>query len=298
MNDSPSLKNTILLVKILLPDFKEILDDIVKGHGYFNLPPHITSFLTADGLPPWSSFYDDPLKLKSITAHAMLGPDKAKSISAHLESCSELEKQRIRESYKQAAIDDKFEDFLFDDLNNITEEDINEARNNPEGIDEETRNRILKRVYLLCYSFITQIHYYLAVMTFGKSICDLVKEAIAGDDDSFCKAVQIDRTVLFGIPYFQKRLIQAQLGSEPDFLNKLANGVKGRSLGQKLSYKELMFVFAILDDEGFLDMPLEQLMEVCQELGVYGREYGIEDVESLRKRRKYYRDQTGRQIAF
>lgn len=297
MNDS-SLKNTILLIKILLPEFRDILDDIVKGHGYFNLPPRITSILTADNLPSWASFYDDPLKVKSLAAHAMLGPDKVKNVSSYLETCSEQEKQGIRESYKKTAVDDQFDVFFSDDLKDITDDDFRKAMLNTSTMDEGTRTKILKRIYLLCYAFITQIHYYLAVMTFGKSICDLVKEAIAGDDDSFCKAVQIDRTVLFGIPYFQKRLIRAQLGSEPDFLNKLANAVKGRSLGQKLNYKELMFVFAILDDEGFLDMPLEQLMEVCQELGVYGREYGIEDVESLRKRRKYYRDQTGRQIAF
>ena len=53
---------------------------------------------------------------------------------------------------------------------------------------------------------------------------------------------------------------------------------------------------AVLDDEGFLDMPLDGLMDVCQEIGVYGREFGIEDTESLRKRRKYYREQSGRQI--
>ena len=57
-----------------------------------------------------------------------------------------------------------------------------------------------------------------------------------------------------------------------------------------------MFVFALLDDEGFLEMPLNDLMAVCEDIGVYGREFGVEDTESLRKRRKYYREQTGRQI--
>ncbi|MCP5345364.1 MAG: hypothetical protein R3F41_04900 [Gammaproteobacteria bacterium] len=136
----------------------------------------------------------------------------------------------------------------------------------------------------------------MSLVTFGRHICDLVADAENGDDEAFCKAVQIDKTILFGIPYFHKRLIRAQLGSEPEFLHKLALALESPSLGRRISYPQLMFVFAILDDEGLLDMPLDELLTFCEELGVYGREYGVEDTESLRKRRKYYRDRTGRRI--
>ncbi|MGV3590887.1 MAG: hypothetical protein ACO1PZ_04305 [Gammaproteobacteria bacterium] len=139
---------------------------------------------------------------------------------------------------------------------------------------------------------------YLALMSFGRTMCDLVTSAKNGNDDDFCHAVQIDRTVLFGIPYFRQRLIRAQVGYEAEFLHKLGEAVKGSILRKKLSYPELMLVFAMLDDEGLLDMPLNELMDVCEELGVYGREHGTEDIDSLRKRRQYYRKMTGTQKSF
>lgn len=298
INANSPLQNTLLLIKTILPELKAVLSDISEGHGYFNLPTPIGDILAADGLPPWTNFYDDPRKIKSLATHAMLGTEKAKNFSTSLEGLTEQEKNTIRENYKKAAIDNNLDIFDFDDIGDVSEDVIVAGIRNIEEVDEDIRSSVQKRIYLLLYSVVTQMHYYLAIMTFGKSICALVKEAINGDDESFFKAVQIDRTVLFGIPYFQKRLIKAQLGSEPVFMQKLANAIKGRSLGQKLDYRELMLVFAVLDDEGYLDMPLEQLMDACQELGVYGREFGIEDIESLRKRRQYYRKKTGRQINF
>jgi hypothetical protein len=47
--------------------------------------------------------------------------------------------------------------------------------------------------------------------------------------------------------------------------------------------------FAVLDDEGLLGLPHEQIMDICQEVGVYGKDFGIEDVGHLSKRLWEYR---------
>ncbi|MBL4571866.1 MAG: hypothetical protein JKY86_02185 [Gammaproteobacteria bacterium] len=287
--DKDSLTSTIQLIQNLLPDFEEFLSDIKLGHGFFNLSQPTIDMLSREGLSPWATFYEDPAKIKSLALHALVEPEEISEIL----NLSPDEQELYKEELKLEAINSELFDSSADDMEPATQEELEEQWNSmtdAEKIDSE------KSYYLLVYSFITQMSYYLAIMSFGKSICDLVQEAKGGCDKAFCKAVQVDKTILTGIPYFRNRLLKAQLGSEPAFLHDLALAIEGPSLRSKLSYPKLMFVFAILDDEGFLDMPLDGLMDVCQEIGVYGREFGIEDTESLRKRRKYYREQTGRQI--
>src|SRR5690606_3116099 len=122
------------------------------------------------------------------------------------------------------------------------------------------------------------------LMSFGRTMTTLVRLAAQGNDAAFCQAVQIDKTVLSGIPYFRQRLIRAQIGREPVFLAKLGRAIAGPINRKKFDYPELMLVFAMLDDEGLLDMPTNRLMDICEDLGVYGPEFGVEDADSLRKR--------------
>ncbi len=127
-------------------------------------------------------------------------------------------------------------------------------------------------------------------MTHGHTMTDLVRMAKEGDDKAFWMAVQIDRTVLFDIPYFSKRLIQVQLGDERDFLKKLSNAMKGRILGHGFPHRKLWLVFAILEDQGSLNMPLDELLNVCIDLGVHG---GITDTNTFGKRRIAYISRKG-----
>lgn len=136
-------------------------------------------------------------------------------------------------------------------------------------------------------------------MNYGPGIHVLVNRAKTGDDDAFCKVVRVDKTALFGIPYFKIRLRRAQLGKEPQFLKSLARAIEARPLARKVKYKKLMLIFSMLDAEGFLyELPLERLFAICEDLGVYGPEFGIEDVDSLKKRRLDYKSKAGREISF
>jgi len=46
---------------------------------------------------------------------------------------------------------------------------------------------------------VTGFFNYFALMIHGRTLCRLVADAKTGDDDAFCKAVQIDRTVLVNV---------------------------------------------------------------------------------------------------
>lgn len=288
-----SLATTTLLIKSLLPSFKEFLSDVDAGHGFFNFPSPLIELFLKDGLPPWATYYEDPRKIKSLGTHTLIGHENISELRELFNSLSSQEQIEVKNNLNQTVLELDLLGDSPEDIDNLLEEETHKPKASKTE-DEESVG--LQQLYLGMYSFITTMSYALALMSFGKSMCDLVKDAKKGDEDAFCNAVQVDKTVLTGIPFFQKRLIKAQLGSEPEFLHKLSLAIRGPSLGKKLSFPLLMFVFALLDDEGFLEMPLNDLMAVCEDIGVYGREFGIEDTESLRKRRKYYREQTGRQI--
>lgn len=293
--ENEALRRSVYILKILVPQFEEILQDIRSGHGLLNFPSAFQELLSKEGLPSWAKFYEDPLKLKALTLKALLGNQQTKELIEQFKDKSEDEKIAFREELKTELIESGALAATFDNVTTASLDEARESWNTMTG-EEQTEGQV--HLFLVLYSMITQIHYYLALMTFGCSICDLVAKAKKGDDDAFFKAVQIDKTILTDIPYFRKRLLIAHTGCEPQFFANLSNAIKGPLLGKKLSYPMLMLVFAVLDDEGFLDLPLDQLMDICEEVGVYGREFGIEDVNSLRLRRKYYREKTGRQIRF
>ncbi len=121
----------------------------------------------------------------------------------------------------------------------------------------------------------------------------LVEKAKSGSDDAFCKAVQIDRTVLFGIPYFSNRLLRLQLSDDELLKRKLSNAIKGKILSPKRSYPLLWVFFSSLDDAGCLDIPLKRLMTICENLDIYGNGPN-HDEESLRKLRQDFRRKSRR----
>ena len=154
--------------------------------------------------------------------------------------------------------------------------------------DEATQKAITKRTALLILGFITALYNYLALMVHGRTMCQLVTDALGGDDEAYRRAVQIDRTVLF-LPYFQDRMLKAQLGNDGPFLKSVGDSLKRPILSSKIKYRTLWLTFAILEDEGLLGLPHDQILDICEQSGVYGKEYGVEDVGHLRKRLHDYR---------
>jgi len=290
-----SIETTIKFINNFRPAFDELFSCARKSGGKLILPDNIVDLLTKEGLPSWCTFYEDERRLKSLTATALIGPENIEQMVVRIKKSTPEEIETIKDELTQEALDSELFQLDIDDM-----EDIDPSYIEQEWAKLTPSEKLLeqKRLYLLLYSFVTYVNYYFAIMTFGRSICSLVSDAKNGDDIAFCQAVQIDKSILTEIPYFRKRLSIANFSEDSCFLAKLSNALIGKSLGTKMTYPKLMLVFALLDDEGYLDLPLHKLMEVCEEVGVYGREFGVMDTESLRKRRKYYRDKTGRQKAF
>lgn len=283
MNED-SLQTTITFIKKSLPDLDWMISTINQHEGSLGLPQRIIDLFTYDGLSSWAYLYENPAQMQGLLGLQLLGRKRINKLASEVtrlsdESLLEKRTEVTAEILKLAQagkldIDDRIKEQKPDDY-------IEFLYRSPED-----RTQFVQAFQ----SYLPQIFQYLSLMTHGYSMTELVRMAKEGDDTAFCRAVQIDRTVLFDIPYFSHRLTQLQLGDNKTLLKKLANAMKGKILGHTIPHRKLWVVFAILEDGGFLDMPLDQLLDVCIELGVHG---GITDTNTFGKRRIAYLSRKG-----
>ena len=295
MNDQ-SFQDTVLLLKCIYPYTKFVTRAVQQGTGYLNLPEAHVSLLSRDGLPLWSKFYEDPKRIKSLVIAGFLGSKNFKLLKEHFEDVGERNAQRYfkllkRVLAREAASGEMakaFENSLY----------ISQAVYDRwyRRLSEDDKNTHHIDVYFYLYSFVVSSFNFASLMTFGVSICDLVARAKTGDDEAFFQAVQVDKTTLSGIPYFQQRLSRASISNDIVFFHKLAQRIEAPPIAGKIRHKRLMIVFSMLDDEGFLTKPISEIFDACETIGVYGQRSNQYDDQSLRKRLSEYLGRTGRQI--
>ena len=124
----------------------------------------------------------------------------------------------------------------------------------------------------------------LSIMVYKRSLCSLIEEARAGNDDSLFDAIRLDRTIVTG-PSATVRLARAELLGEKRFFQRLLKALKGPSQKHWENYKDLRYSLAILRDLGLNDLSDSQLEHLLVDvLGVYPKSYSAR--KNLRK--QYY----------
>jgi hypothetical protein len=169
-----------------------------------------------------------------------------------------------------------------------TEIDTQEFIERLNSDDQTEKEQCTKQLVIAIYSSFASFFNYLSLMVHGRSMVRLIADATEGDDQAFALAVQTDRTVL-SLPYFQERMLKAQFSSDSSFLNTLSYRLRNPILKGKIRYRTLWITFSVLDDEGLLNQPHDVLFDICEHLGVYGKEHGIEDVGHISSRLREYR---------
>jgi len=269
---SDRLKNTINLLTALTPVLDELIVSMQKNNGWFILDNlDISPAIKNLKLENWAEFYLDEKTTKALPALFLLDEAELK------EALDDPDK--AKEKLKTTSL-------------TLLEEDLFEISDNCDNdfieLPAEEQQQVLKQTSIMVLTMLLGLFSALSNMIHGVSLYTLVSLAKKGDDDAFCKAIQIDRTILF-LPFAKERMIKAQLNNNADFLARLALKLKSPILGKKIKYRTLWLVFALLDDEGFLTLPHEELLNICEEIGVYGKKHGIEDVGHLRKRLADYK---------
>ena len=159
------------------------------------------------------------------------------------------------------------------------------------SLTPDKRAELESKAYYFFTAFVFSMFQYLAAISNGKNMCQLVQLAKDGDDIAYCKAAQVDRTVIFAIPYFRKRLSRAQLSGDTSFLKRLARSFSGKVMGSQIKYPKLWLVFSILHDHGHLEtLSNDELLDICEQLSVYTSF----DVNALGKRKNEFLKKQGR----
>lgn len=101
----------------------------------------------------------------------------------------------------------------------------------------------------------------LSIMLFHRSLNVLVEEARNGNEDSFFKAVRVDRSILACDP-FADRLAKADLANDKTFFLHLKSALKGPSKKHWEALHDLRYSLAILKECGFINMSDAQLEDL------------------------------------
>ncbi len=179
--------------------------------------------------------YDDERKIGRALMLATLGEDRVKVLDSELENSTLQEQQEWLEN-----ISDDHE--IVQAYSSITlpetPEEWQAAKDLVAKLPEDERKEAEKRASFFWYFTFSTFFNTLSLMVHCTKLTSLVPQAISGDDQSFLKAVQIDRMLLLHHPYFRDRKFRAQDEGNIDFLIKI-NYRESNLLRSKIRYPAL-----------------------------------------------------------
>lgn len=131
----------------------------------------------------------------------------------------------------------------------------------------------------------------ISLMAHGQKLTTLVPLALRGDKKAFCMAVQMDRNLLTGHPYFRDTYARLQTGETPNFLDDISRHITKPPIQGRIEYPALYSLFATLDTFGWLDdFTASEILDMCDEAGLDRYQNRIEDENNLVRRRLKYRE--------
>ncbi|WP_143026962.1 hypothetical protein [Nitrosomonas oligotropha] len=159
-----------------------------------------------------------------------------------------------------------------------------------ESISEDEKAKILSQIQLFFAFFYAYFYNHIALMVHGQKLTTLVPLALQGNQKAFCKAVQIDRNLLTGHPYFRDTYARLLTGEDPKFLKAIASHLNRPPIQGKIRFPALYMLFAVLDGFKWLDdFTATEILDVCDDARLDRYQNRIEDESYLIKRRLEYR---------
>ena len=275
-----SLPATIAAIEESLEENSWLFIRLSQNNNTLALPYGIVDFLTNVELPMWAAFYSSDVHLGSVITQCIFNEDESSELERKIELLSPQEAEPF-----VIEIQTRVNEFLDEihpdgfDIDALASRAVSDA----DALSAEKVDRKAEMNYLLCTNFLLHIFNFLSLMSHGRTMYDIVQAAMSGCEDSFYEAIQIDRTVLIAIPFFQKRLLELQLSGDKDSLDRLSRAMGINSIGAQYDYPDLRLVFSLLHRTGHLDdMPGEELLTLCLRLKVYKGD----SVKALAKRKR------------
>jgi hypothetical protein len=284
----PEKSSSLKVAQRLSPLCVELLRDLQKGGGRISFTPEVAQIQNLVG--SYALFYDDESKINLAMFIAFLGKEGVKDLAQELAALSQEEQQEILDNLASDETQDEIADAIDSFKIPRSSSEWKAAREEIAKWPEDERKEAETRgAHYWCF-FFSSFFNALSLMVHGAKMTSLVPQAMAGDDESFLKAVQIDRMLLLHHPYFRDRKAKAQNEGDTKFLSKIAYRESNPPLRGKIRYPGLYMLFGILETIRWLDeLDHNEILDICDGAGLDRYQNRIEDVNFLTTRLREYR---------
>jgi hypothetical protein len=288
-----SLDSVVESLRSSIPDAEWFLRHIESEQGWVRFPPYLANVITNLKIQNYPLLYTSELAIAAVLLKGFLTDDEIRELTTELESATSEERgEFLTESIAS----------LTEEIDSVqipkTPEDQEAARQRFLALSEEEQKKAVKTGQHFFAFFFATFYQNLSVMVHGEKLTSLVAQAVAGNDDAFAKAVQIDRRILTEYPYFRERFVRAQMDGDSDFYDLVSYRVNAAPYRGKIRYKSLWLTFSVLEATGWLnELKHREILDICDEAGVGGWENRIQEVKYLSKRIQEYREFQKRGIA-
>lgn len=282
----PSPQAAERCIRAMLPDVDWLLRYLESKGGWFHFPPQLTLLIQNLRIQNYVELYRSEQAIAAAFLNALMDPEEIREFESELATITPEElNNEVSELLVEMVEGDEWE------LIPKSDAEMAAAREAFERLTESEKARAIRCAQWTYAAFIAMLFNHLSVMIHGVKLTRLVPSALAGDDDAFLKAVQIDRSLLVAHPYFRDRFARAQADGASEFCAELGNVVARPLLRGRLRYRPLWASFAMLDAMNLLDgaLTVRQLLDVLDGAGLDRWQNRIEDEGYLAKRLREYR---------
>ena len=285
--------SAIRLLKSTAPDWEWVLRRIESEDGRLRFPPLVSRAIINLKIESYPLLYENEPAIGLTAFRAFMSPEEIVALCKRLEDQSPAERgQELQEML------DGFDEV--DEVFTLPKTPAEERRVEAafKALSPEEQAETIKAARHLWMGFLAAFFQNLSMMVHGEKLTSLVAQAKSGNDDAFCKAVQIDQRILTTIPYFKQRFERDTLEQDQNFRDALTYRLRCPPFKGKIRHKSLWLAFAFLDQLGLLDLLTHsEILDICDEAGVGGYASRIEDVKNLSKRLAEFRRFQGRGLA-
>ncbi len=291
----PRIEKSIarLLAMKFAPECGEVLASFrAKRDGWIKMPEEFELARKNCGLgDSYVVIYDSEPRILACLLKFLFPEDtieKSKEFDAELAAISEEEKLELIDSALDELLSEDSQPF--DTFSSKIDEGREAAQEASEALSEEEKEAILQQVSFFLTFFYAYFYNHIALMVHGQKLTTLVPLALQGDQGAFCKAVQIDRNLLTGHPYFRDTYASLQTGENPNFLDAITSYINRPPIQGRIRFPMLHMLFAVLDGFNWLDnFTANEILDLCDDAKLDRYQNRIEDANYLIKRRLEYR---------
>lgn len=282
------------LAVLLAPECGEVLSDFrIKRDGWVKMPAEIELLRKNLGLGEiYVHTYEDENRIWSCLYRGVFPEntvEEIKKLDAEFFALSEEDQLALFDDGAVAAFNNEL-DISWDEIFPKTEEAKEATRKKFESFSDEEKKTSIYCAAMFVAFFYANFYNLLALMVHGQKLTALVPLALQGDKEAFCKAIQIDRNLLTGHPYFRDTYARLQMGEDKDFLDSILYRIGNPTTRGRIRFPALYMVFTTLDSLRWLDdFSASEILDLCDEAKLDRFQNRVEDENYLIKRRNEYR---------